>query len=95
MATVQAYQGYFQADGRFVADGSMFKLPTMRRVIVNVLSDEIINPDISAYGEKLARLRKVLDAARSAEGEIADSDWNELENIRERTNGGMARAINL
>jgi len=95
MATVQAYQGYFQADGRFVADSPMFKLPAMRRVIVNVLSDEIVIPAVSDNGDKLARLRKVLDTARGVEGELADSDWNELENIRKRTNNGMARAVNL
>jgi uncharacterized protein with von Willebrand factor type A (vWA) domain len=39
---VQAYQGYFQSDGRFISDNVSIKIPTMRRVIVNVLDDEII-----------------------------------------------------
>ena len=41
---IQAYQGYFQEDGRFITDNRT-KIPANRRVIVNVLDDEIINTD--------------------------------------------------
>jgi len=42
---IQAYQGYFQEDGRFIADNLMVKIPINRRVIVNVLDDEAINTE--------------------------------------------------
>ena len=37
---IQAYQGYFQADGRFVPDNILVKIPANRRAIVNILDDE-------------------------------------------------------
>jgi len=43
MDLVQTYQGYFQEDGRFVADNNIFiALPIKRRVVVMVLYDEVI-----------------------------------------------------
>ena len=43
MDMAQTYQGYFQEDGRFVADDNIFiALPIKRRVIVMVLDDEVI-----------------------------------------------------
>ena len=42
MDVAQTYQGYFQEDGRFVADNILITLPIKRRVIVIILDDEII-----------------------------------------------------
>ena len=42
MEMSQTYQGYFLLDGRFVADDQEITIPAMRRVIVNILDDELI-----------------------------------------------------
>ena len=95
MTTVQAYQGYFQADGRFIADIPTTKLPTMRRVIVNILEDEIVKPIEVARQQKAERLKKILDDALKVENNLTDDEWGDLENIRGKTNSGMTRTVNL
>ena len=43
MDVEQTYQGYFQEDGRFVADNNIFiTIPIKRRVIVKILEEEVI-----------------------------------------------------
>ena len=36
----QTYQGYFQADGRFIADDTEVAIPTMRQMIISIIDDE-------------------------------------------------------
>ena len=39
---IQTYQGYFQEDGRFIADNMIVRIPPHRRVILNIMEDKII-----------------------------------------------------
>jgi len=95
MEMLQAYQGHFQVDGRFIADNPSVKLPTKRKVIVTILEDEYITPDNSKHQHRVNRFRKIMQEASAAEGNLTDADWDELENIRETTNAGMSRTVDL
>jgi DNA-directed RNA polymerase beta subunit len=96
VSMIQTYQGYFRNDGYFVADSPSVKLPTMRRVIVNILDDEHVEPAKNTSQQRAARLHKVLQDALAIENdELTGDDWDELANIRVKTNAGMSRAVNL
>jgi hypothetical protein len=57
---VQAYQGYFLNDGRFVSDNASNKIPTMRRVIVNVLDDEVIENKVQSQRKAFNKFVKAI-----------------------------------
>ena len=96
MAMVKAYQdvGVLQADGRLMVNGSLVRSKAPRRVAFKFLDDstaELVSdtPGISTERrEKLAAIRHALNNAAEAENELGDSDWDELTNIRSRTNAG-------
>ena len=99
---VQTYQGYFVEDGCFISDGSQVKFPSRRWAIVNILDDEVVDSDrgdIDKVEEstqsKLEIIRRILAEAKAAEDELTDEDWEELENIREKTNAGFSRMLDL
>ena len=78
MSQVQAYQGYFHA-GQFIPDNRRVRIPENRRVIVNVLDEEVIG-DIEAFDADV--LAKKAKAIKSLEGIIpADFEFN-LDDIR-------------
>ena len=82
MKMIQAYQGYFESDGRFIADSPSVKLPTMRRAVVNIFFNEPIESAPALRQQKVARLRKVIQDARAVENDcLSDADWDELANI--------------
>ena len=96
MAMIQAYQGYFESDGRFVADSPSVKLPTMRRAVVNIFYNEPIESTTPLRQQRAARLRKVIQDAHAVENDgMTDADWDELTTIRDKTNAGMSRTVNL
>ena len=92
---LQAYQGYIQVDGRFVADNPSVKLPTQRKVIITILEDEYARPANTDRQHKVSWFRKIMQEASAAENELTDADWDELENIRKDTNAGMSRTVDL
>ena len=63
MSTVQAFQGYFLADGRFVTDSPRVSLPTMRRAIVNILTEDIIELEEKKDDMRIAQLNKILGSS--------------------------------
>jgi len=72
---LQAYQGYFQEDVRFIADNIIVKIPTNKRIIINIL-DEIIDTEAIRDEKEIAERLKMLD---SITGIIpADTDDNAL-----------------
>ena len=58
---IQAYQGYFQEDVQFIADKSIVRIPTKRRVIINIL-DESIDPEIVRNENDIAERLKMLES---------------------------------
>ena len=102
MEMIQTYQGYFQDDGRFIADGILVKLPAKRRAIVNIIDDEATAPDVAADEKKhrrqAATVKKFLAdvaAIKNEDNVMTDADWDELANIRSRTNNGFARTVEI
>jgi len=95
MEMLQAYQGYIQVDGRFVADNPSVKLPTQRKVIITILEDEYVRPANTDRQHKVSWFRKIMQEVSAAENELTDADWDELENIRKDTNAGMSRTVDL
>ncbi len=80
---IQTYQGYFQADGRFIPDSRLAQIPIMRRAIVNVFDEEISEkPDSQKQREALikfsAGLSKISDEPLD---ETFDAVINERFNI--------------
>jgi len=55
---IQAYQGYFEEDGRFIANNTVVKIPVKRRVIINILDDEV--NDAKVDSEKEIEERKAI-----------------------------------
>jgi len=89
MDMIQAIQGHFCDDWRFVPDVKMGKAPTNKRIIVNVL-DTISN---STAQQRLDALDKIFAEAKKAEGELSDEEWKEFENLRSESN--FSRAVDL
>jgi len=81
---IQTYQGYFQADGRFVADNSLVEVPAMRRAIVNILDDEIVDVN-TANRQKRITFEKMFADAEKAESALTEEEWVEFENLRSQT----------
>jgi hypothetical protein len=60
---LQAYQGYFREDVWFHADNRDVKIPTNKRVIINILDDDMVD----ANAEYLAKLDNSIEEARNGE----------------------------
>ena len=72
------------------------RLPTRRRVIINILEDEIRDVVTSLDTPRRRNIESIMQAINNAatvEDDLSDEDWNELENIRARTNEDMARQV--
>ena len=94
---VQTFQGYFLEDGRFVPDGRLVKLPAMRRAIVNILED-VVGGERSndQHQVKLDRIKMIIaDAAKIEYDILTDDDWDEMRNLRSKSNIGLSRAVEL
>ena len=59
---LQAYQGYFLEETRFLSDNSEIKIPPNRRVIINILTDEIETKENTEY---LTKLDNAVEEART------------------------------
>ena len=84
MDVIQAYQGYFREEVRFVADNSVVRIPAKKRVIVNVLDDEIVD---DARAVDKAEIEKRLEMVKSITGIIppdVDLDAMRAERIAKR-----------
>ena len=96
---VQTYQGYFQEDGQFISGNTLIKLPMLRRTIVNILSDEPEeDSDLIKFTlqQRIAVINSIINQARAVENEgMNDEDWDELNNIRNTTNEGLSRMVEL
>lgn len=97
---IQTYQGFFLEDGRFFTGGQPVRLPTKRRVIINILDDETadipVNTDV--HHQQAAAVIKFLSdiaAIRDEDSVMTDVDWDELASIRSRTNDGLSRIVDL
>ena len=101
MKMIETYQGYFKEDGRFVSNGLLVKIPAKRRAIVNILEDEMTETGeaVSGKGEhqqKVLDIKQILaDALKAENSGLTDTDWDELVNLRFRTNAGLSRVIDL
>ena len=89
---IQTYQGYFLEDGRFIPDSLLAKIPVKRRAIVNILDDEVIE---QTRPNKVDDIKKILAAAQASEDGLTNADWNEMNNLRSRTNTGLSRTVSL
>ena len=83
---IQAYQGHFQEDGKFIANNRIIKIPVNRRVIVNILEDEISNAETAETVDK-KEIEKRLKMVKSITGIIppdVDVDALRAERIAKR-----------
>jgi len=60
---LQSYQGHFREEVRFYVDNREVMIPTNKRVIINILDDDIS----SSYAEYVAKLDNTIDEARNGE----------------------------
>ena len=56
---LQAYQGHFKEDGRFIANNAVVKIPPNRLVIINVLDETIATETMQEEDEIDMRLKMV------------------------------------
>jgi len=80
----QVFYGYFQTDGRFVADNTSVSIPVMRRVIVNILDDETVDTNATSR-QRTESLLKLFEEAENAENDLSDEEWEEFTNLRSQT----------
>jgi len=96
---VQTYQGYFQEDGQFVSGNTLIKLPVLRRTIVNVLVDEPereIDSIDNSHQKRVDLILSIITRAQAIENDgMSDEDWDELINIRNNTNYGLSKVVDL
>ena len=81
---IQTYQGYFKENGQFIANNTTVRIPSNRRVIINIL-DEIVDTEIKTDDE-IAKRREMFESLRGclAGQEI---DLNEIREERLRKRG--------
>jgi hypothetical protein len=91
MAQLQAYQGYFQADGRFVPDNLLVKIPTNKRVIVNILVDEPteIANTLTVDENEIAKRREAVNALKGCLAGLSDVDLDQVREERILSRGGL------
>jgi len=58
---IQTFQGHFKEDGQFVAGNNVVKIPTYRRVIINVL-DEIIDTETNQLEKEIVNRLKMVES---------------------------------
>ena len=94
---VKTYKAYVSEDGHLTAYGATIKLPTACRITVDVPDDETAatQAHVDNRQKRLAAIREAINNAAAAENELTDAEWEELANIREQTNAGLARNIDL
>jgi hypothetical protein len=60
---METYEGYFQPDGRFIADNALAKIPSMRRAIVKIMDDDTMMS--KAKKQRIAFDRFIAECAES------------------------------
>ena len=58
---LQAYQGYFQEDVKFVADNVILKIPPNKRIIINIL-DETVDMETEQNEQEIFERIKMLES---------------------------------
>jgi len=97
---IQTYQGQFLDDVSFFVEGRLVKLPTKKRIIINVLDDEAPNQEnvynIKSGHQRVTTIKELLGKAGKMENDtLTDDDWDEMANIRAKTNVGLSRGIDV
>ena len=75
---LQAYQGYIQGDGRFVADNPSVKLPTKRKAIVTILNDEYVQAVPANSKKQKDALHHLYNRLRSIDDEPIDEAFDSI-----------------
>ena len=57
---IETYQGHFQEDVQFIADNIVVKIPTNRRVIINILDEKIDPEEKQSDEEEIAKRRAMV-----------------------------------
>jgi hypothetical protein len=96
----KTYQGYFLEDVHLMSDGLPVKLPVKRRVIVSIPDDDadISTALSSVQGRQSAAVKRFITALAELKDEddiMAEEDWDELACLRDRTNAGFSRGVEL
>jgi len=74
----ETYQGYFQHDGRFVADIPTVKMPAMRRVIVKVLADDYVTPAKTSSQKQKDALGRLYAGLAVIDNEPLDDEFDAI-----------------
>ena len=80
---IQAYQGYFLEDGRFVTNNAVVKIPPNRLVIINVL-EEIIATKTTPREDAIAKRLKMVESITGIISPEVDVDAIRAERITKR-----------
>jgi len=80
---MQAYEGYFE-NGQFYPIEKTAHIKGRRRAIINILDDEIIEPQTRSQ-KQLAALRRFVEANKNIIDEPLDEEFDEI----------LARGINV
>jgi len=75
---MQAYEGYFQEDGRFISNNMIVKLPIRRQVIVNVLDNEIIGKAKTESQRQKEALSDLYKGLSLINGESFDEEFDAI-----------------
>ena len=77
---IQTYQGYFEDDGRFISDNVVVNIPTMQKVILNILPDEPIPKKKITPQQQLEAIERFTKAMREIDDEPFDDEFDAIMN---------------
>ena len=81
---IQAYQGHFKEDGLFIADNMIVKIPTNRRVIINVLDETVDTEIMQNEEEDIAKRLAIVESLKGIIPSDVDLEAMRAERIAKR-----------
>jgi hypothetical protein len=81
-------QGYYENGAYFVGD--ITDIPS-ERIRITVIFHDVEDK----RQQRMTAIKGILSDALRAENDLTDADWNEMANLRIKTNGGLSRSVDL
>jgi len=79
---IKTYEGYFQEDGQFVADSQIIQLPIRRKIIVNILEEDVIEEFNAKQKKQLTAIERLIAANNEIDDEPLDHELDAILNNR-------------